>query len=346
MARFGLGRLGLVTPPLDRWFQGLVCTNVDRQAAQFLDGADLFMALSGCGLGTGLRAQANGAIYVCDRSSSHILYQKRVLDEEADRRGVPRVAFSNIIIERELAEYAAADAITVPSEFVRASFIEEGFSPAKLHKIPLAASLEAFHGTSGPPKDSFEVLFVGQLSLRKGLPYLFEAFSKVKHPAKRLTIAGLPTADFPHLKHLVPPGVRFLGHVPHAQLKSIMAKSHVLALPSIEEGLALVMGEAMACGCPVVASENSGARDLFSDGVEGFIVPPRDSAAMADRIQAIADDAALRERMSQAARLRIETLGGWGQYGSSMIALFERLLSPRATPANMPTPHVALERES
>ena len=70
--------------------------------------------------------------------------------------------------------------------------------------------------------------------------------------------------------------MEFLGVVGQERLAELMSTSHVMVLPSIEEGLALVQGQAMACGCPVIASTNTGAEDLFTDGVEGFVVPIRD----------------------------------------------------------------------
>jgi glycosyltransferase involved in cell wall biosynthesis len=104
-----------------------------------------------------------------------------------------------------------------------------------------------------------------------------------------------------------------------------MARSHVLALASVEEGLALVQGQALACGCPVVATTATGAEDLFSDGVEGFIVPDRDTDALASRLQQLADDPALRERMSAAALERVKTLGGWDHYGGQWDTLLHAL---------------------
>jgi glycosyltransferase involved in cell wall biosynthesis len=96
-----------------------------------------------------------------------------------------------------------------------------------------------------------------------------------------------------------------------------------MVLPSIEEGLALVQGQALACGCPVLASTNTGGEDLFSDGVEGYIVPVRDVAALTERMQQLADDPALQQRMSEAALRRVRTIGGWDEYGDR----WENLLS-------------------
>jgi glycosyltransferase involved in cell wall biosynthesis len=89
----------------------------------------------------------------------------------------------------------------------------------------------------------------------------------------------------------------------------------VLVLPSIEEGLALVQAQAMACECPVIATDATGAEDLFTDGVEGFIVADRDVDALASRMQQLADDSFLRAQMAAAARLRVDSMGGWDEYG-------------------------------
>jgi glycosyltransferase involved in cell wall biosynthesis len=108
-------------------------------------------------------------------------------------------------------------------------------------------------------------------------------------------------------------------------LKEIMSASDVMVLPSVEEGLALVLAQAMACGCPVIASENTGASDLFTDGREGFIVPIRDPHAIAQRLQLLADSPDLRLRMSHAAMERVKSLGGWAQYGEKMYEVFAEL---------------------
>jgi alpha-maltose-1-phosphate synthase len=104
-----------------------------------------------------------------------------------------------------------------------------------------------------------------------------------------------------------------------------MSSSHVMVLPSVEEGLALVQAQAMACGCPLISSTNTGGEDLFTDGVEGFVVPIRSPEAIAARLQQLADDAALQQRMSEAALARVHQIGGWSQYGEAWIDLLHRL---------------------
>ena len=123
--------------------------------------------------------------------------------------------------------------------------------------------------------------------------------------------------------------VEWLGAVPQSDLITLMSKSHMLVLPSIEEGLALVQAQAMACGCPVIASHNTGSEDLYTDGVEGFIVPIRNAAALADRMQRIADDPGMHQRMREAALNRVRHLGGWSEYGAKWEKTLLELLAAK-----------------
>jgi starch synthase len=108
-----------------------------------------------------------------------------------------------------------------------------------------------------------------------------------------------------------------------------MSRASVMVLPSIEEGLAMVQAQAMACGCPVIATVNAGAGDVLEDGREGFIVPPRDSEAIAQALTLLYRERDLLHAMSGAARRRVELIGGWDRYGLGIMALFERLLGTR-----------------
>jgi glycosyltransferase involved in cell wall biosynthesis len=232
------------------------------------------------------------------------------------------------VIDLEEAEYAAADCITVPSEFNVQSFIECGVSPAKIRRIPYGVNLERFHPTTPPDADHFDVLFAGSMSVRKGIPDLLAAFSELRHPRKSLSFAGdsdPALIDFLKRRSMWPEGVRVLGHLPPDRLRDAMSRSHVLVLPSIEEGLALVQAQAMACGCPVIGTEHTGARDLYEDGREGFIVPIRQPARIAECLQRLADTPHLRAQLSAAALARVGQVGGWRDYGRLASATYASL---------------------
>jgi starch synthase len=310
---------------LARWDRA----SFDAHVARHLPECDVFVGISGTGLRTGTLAQSRGAAYVCDRGSAHIRYQDQILREEFRRWGQEFDGIDPHTIAQEEAEYAAADLITVPSLFAKQSFIRMGVPEAKLHLVPYGVDLSCFSQVALPDPKYFDVLFVGAGSLQKGIPYLLDSFARLHHPGKRLTLAG---QIMPEVKTIIEQysarlPITCLGHVPQPKLKDIMSRSHVFVLPSVQDGFGMVMAQAMACGCPVIASEHTGARDLYQDGEEGFIVPIRDSEALAGCLQRLVDDPALQKQMSQASLKRVHSLGGWDCYGDTMVAVLQSLKS-------------------
>ncbi len=277
---------------------------------------DALVSLSGSSLKTGRMVQQGGGKFICDRGSSHQRFQEEILREEYDRWKVRRPVSDPRDTAREEEIYSTADAITVPSTFARDSFIAAGTPPHKVELIPYGVNLSRFEQVATPPADRFEVVFVGSVSLRKGTPYLLKAFAALKVASKRLRIVGAVSSELkPLLASLPTEQVEFLGALPQPMLKEIFSTSHLFVLPSIEDGFGVVIGQAMACGCPALTSTNTGGPDIITDGVDGFIVPVRDVSAMTERMERLAADAALQQRMSAAALERVQHLGGWQTYG-------------------------------
>jgi starch synthase len=288
---------------------------------------DALIAISGSSLKTGRDVQARGGRVICDRGSSHPRYQEQIVSEEYRRWGVDRPVSDVRDIHREEHIFEMADAITVPSSFAARSFVESGVSPEKIHVIPYGVRLEKFRRTGSPATNLFDVLYAGTVSLRKGFPYLLQAFAQLRNGTKRLRVAGAMHPDMKTVLSRLPQDqVEFLGPVSQERLTDLMSTSHLLVLPSIEEGMALVQGQALACGCPVLSSTNTGGEDLFMDEIEGFIVPVRDVDALRERMQRLADDPALQSKMSEAALRRVNTLGGWKDYGDRWESLLESLV--------------------
>jgi|SRR5579871_978187 len=288
---------------------------------------DAFIAISGAGLKTGIQVQRMGGRFICDRGSTHIRYRAELVEEEHLRWGVPEGSQNDPRdLAREEEIYERADALTVPSSYSARTYVERGMSAEKLHVLPYGVLLDRFRKVGDPPTDRFEVLYVGRVSLPKGFPYLLEAFARLKVPNKHLTVIGAMQSEMKGVLAKLPTeSVTFTGPIPQLELKDRMSRSHVMAMPSLDEGMALVQGQAMACGCPVIATTNTGAEDLFTDGVEGFIVPIRDPDALSDRMQQVADDNSLQQRMSEAALARVRGLGGWQQYGDAWEQLLREM---------------------
>jgi glycosyltransferase involved in cell wall biosynthesis len=308
---------------LDNW----VASRIASQA----EVCDVVVGLSNAALKTGRLVQSRGGKYVCDRGSSHVRYQAEILDEEHRRWGVPPLLLDERAMRRQEAEYAAADAITIPSEFARRSFVEMGVPAGKIHRVPYGVQLTRFQPGRSPSPDTFDVLFAGTVCLRKGVPYLLQAFRMLKHPRKRLRLAGSVAPDaLAVLQRLGLGDIEVLGSLPQQKLAECMSGSHVLVLPSIEDGFGLVLSQAMACGCPVISSVNTGGEDLFQDGVQGFLVPIRSPEAIHERLVQLADDPDLRQRMSSAALARVQSLGGWTTYGDDYTAFLQKLVGEAA----------------
>jgi glycosyltransferase involved in cell wall biosynthesis len=306
----------------------------DRYTERALGECDVFVGLSGAALRTGRTAKARGIRYVCDRGSSHIRFLETIMAEEHERWSLPYHGVDPRVIAREEAEYELADRITIPSGFVYDSFVQQGVAPAKLSVVPYGVDLQRFQSVARPDPERFDILFVGNVSVRKGIGYLLQAFQRVQHANKRLTLVGGISPDGASLlkRQAATDGeIVIRGHVSQPNLKHIMSRSHVMVLPSIEEGLALVQAQAMACGCPLISSRHSGALDLIEDGKEGYIVPIRDADAVAERLQRLADDPQMQGQMREAALARVSTLGGWHQYGELMHAMLDELCASRRT---------------
>jgi glycosyltransferase involved in cell wall biosynthesis len=297
--------------------------------AKNLPECDIYVGLSGSSLDSGKKVKQLGSHYICDRGSSHIRIQNQLLLEEHDKWNTPFLGIDPRTIEKEEQEYDESDMITVPSNFVLRSFIDQGVPAKKLSLLPYGVNLSQFQPVGKPAHDSFDVLFVGGMSLRKGVQYLVQAYQKLSHPAKTLTFVGSSSPELIEVlksKNLWPSDAKVKGHVPQAELKQIMSRSHVMVLPSIEEGLAMVQAQAMACGCPVIGTLHTGAENLYTHEKEGFILPIREVDALTERLQWLADHPDERAAMGKRALAHVQGMGGWRDYGDKAIAVYQTLV--------------------
>lgn len=194
-----------------------------------------------------------------------------------------------LLKEREREEWALADRIVAGSGFVAEGLKACGVPGEKIAVIPYGVDPARFSPASdgdsrGRP---LRILFVGEVGLRKGVPYLLEALRRIGPGVVEAKLAGhvaLDPAKFAPYADLA----SFLGSVPRSAMPELMRWADVLVLPSIVEGSATVTYEALMSGLAVVTTPNSGS--IVQDGVDGRIVGVRDSAALADALLAYRDD--------------------------------------------------------
>ncbi len=149
------------------------------------------------------------------------------------------------------------------------------------------------------------LLFVGRLEKRKGLDTLIKAFLRLRAGGHRLRLVVVGEGpERERCQSLVPPSLRtevlFVGAVSHAELPRYHASADVFVSPANGgESFGIVLLEGMAAGLPVVASDIPGYRTVMTDGVQGRMVPPGDSIALADALEALLANDRLRKAMAQ-----------------------------------------------
>jgi glycosyltransferase involved in cell wall biosynthesis len=314
---------------LPREIDWMVADTFGSWLARRLEPSDVCHCLSSYGLRAHRVARERyGAVTVCDRGSSHILYQDEILAEEYSLWKVPYRRIDPRVVERELQEYEECDIITVPSDFAYRTFVQKGAAKEKLRLVPYGVDLSLFRPIPKPEK-TFRVIYVGALSLQKGIPYLLQAVEPLRLPDFELWLIGVLDPEVKPILERYRGSFRYLGLIHRTKLFSYYSQGSVFVMASIQEGLALVQAQAMACGLPVISTTNTGAESLFTDGQEGFIVPIRDPGAIRDKILYLYEHPDVRDAMAHAARDRVQHLGGWGDYGSRMLSVYEDARSSR-----------------
>jgi glycosyltransferase involved in cell wall biosynthesis len=324
-----LFRYGAMPQRLDNALNRFDHASYAAFVARNLVDMDIFHGLSGHNLKAGLLAKKRGASYVCDRGSSHIAYQDKIMQEEGVRMGVQVEPIDPFGVETELAEYAAADRIFVPSLFARRTFIEAGIPAQKMWCLPYGVNLERWHTVKVASDGVFRVVFLGSLSLRKGIHDLLAAFKQVSLPKSELVLIGSRSPETERLiRHdKLPSNVVLTGRLPHNQVLEWFSRSSVFVLPSIEDGFGLVIMEAMACGLPVIATANTGGPGVIEDGINGFVVPIRSPEAIAEKLLFLFQHRDQLQAMQEAVKASIRLTKGWDTFTQGMLGLYLQLIN-------------------
>mgnify|MGYP006271146221 CR=1 FL=1 len=186
------------------------------------------------------------------------------------------------------AEYAAADAIYVHSEYVRQSFLEAGFPASRLIRTRLQPALRFQPPAERPASDDVHVVYVGRLDATKGLPLLVDAFARWRHPRARLTLVG--GWGTPAMRRYMQAALRRDSRITVApgDPLPVLHTADVFVHPSFEDGFGYAPAEALACGVPVIATADTGMAEYLVDGVNGYVVPTGDVDALVAHLDAVA----------------------------------------------------------
>jgi len=303
------------TSIVSKWLEYQMPFWFDKWASYFIGNSNVLIVWAWSALNTMQKMKQIGGICLLEECGSCNQFQNELLDEEYKKWGLVFKDYTpKHIIKREFEEVEIADYILCPSKHVANSFIKFGVSENKFVIIPYGVSLQHFR-VLGTQKKEFTVLYVGTVGVRKGIVYLFQALELLKDRInfKCIVIGSLEEQFEPlfnQYKHLF----THIPRVPHTELINYYNDASVFVLPTLDEGMALVQLEAMACGLPVIATTNSGADSIIEDGENGFIVPIRNAEAIVEKIEIVYQDKKLLHTMSINAANKAKTFT-WDNYG-------------------------------
>lgn len=251
-------------------------------------------------------AKKEGITAIYEKDSSYWKWTNALLSKEAEcnpdyanllpsLRDVPRH------LESKEEELRLADHVIVPSDLVRCSLA--GVVPEqKMHVLPFGApEVRPRTKFSLGPSVPLKVLFVGNLGQHKGIGYLLKAMDMVGVQAE-LTLIGRRLRPNDKVDEACRHW-RWHETLPHVQVLEVMQEADVLVLPSLSEGCALVVLEALACGLPVIVSPNTGSLSFVHDGREGFVVPICNAQAIAERLEILHKNREMLVEMSRQAQV-------------------------------------------
>lgn len=291
----------------------------------------IFIGWSGMSLHAIRAAKKNKMITIVERGSTHIEYQDEILQEEYRRFGI-KFFVHPAVIEKELQEYEEADYISVPSLFVKKTFLEKKIPEGKLIMNPFGAS--SFF-KPGEKKDDlqdkkFKIVYLGTLSIRKGLIYLFEALHLLSIPENEFEVLFIGSVEKqlePFIEKFKKANWKFYGHINHYELPQYLSQVDVGVQPSLEEGLSMVIPQLLACAVPMIVTPNTGGENIVTDGYNGFIIPVRSPQAIAEKIELLYHDKQKLLAMKQNATEVIKKSFTWDDYGNRYNDFINKLVA-------------------
>lgn len=284
--------------------------------ASFSRQTDLLVVLSGVGLNSFLAAKKASIATVLDCGSTHTDFQHQIVLDEFRRNGITKPLFPKGYRDRVRQEFAEADFIQIPTQFVGQTFLNAEIPKEKLLYAPYGTDLTLFKPREKPDgRTPFRVICASGVNLRKGARVLAEAWRKLNWADAELHWVGQPTPETQHLFTSSMPGLVWHSQMHHHELAELYRQCDVMTLPSFEEGLARVIIEAAASGLPCIVTPNSGAGDFFTPGdPEGWLIPVNDIDALCDALKAARENREKTFALGQRAAKRAQSFS-WDAYG-------------------------------
>lgn len=276
-------------------------------------------------------AKTAGMVALCDHSIVHPAALEELVGASRVGEGLPVAP----IMEAALADIGKADYVLVNSDFVKRTFVDQGYPAERIRVIYWGVDdnflerIPEYPASSYGRPEQLKMLFVGAFNRRKGASVLLAALERLSEASEmgpwELDVVGpveteIPSGSVELLKSLP---VRLLGPMGRSEVARKMVEADVFVFPSLAEGSARVVFEALACGCYVITTPNAGS--IVEDGVHGTLVPAGDAEALAIALRVAADRrrtvAEVGRRNSALVRSRYRQR----HYGEALVRLYDEV---------------------
>jgi glycosyltransferase involved in cell wall biosynthesis len=257
--------------------------------AHFIAQADMVISFENSSRHIFKKAHKLGKITILELSSLHYHFIGSLRQQyEAFRKSLPDDVFFDKVCANKERELKLANYIFTISELARQSLLDAGFAPGQVYKVNLGFDPVHFQPKKTYSQHTFKLIYAGTMTPRKGIHLIIKAFLELGLPDSSLTLVG-PIDDAGELIKAHKGQVQYFPFMHHKDLKLKLQEADLFVFPSYFDGWAMIVLEAMACGTPVIVSENTGAKEAVSQG-GGFIIPVDDLEALKEKIRYFYDN--------------------------------------------------------
>lgn len=236
------------------------------------------------------------------------------------------------------AEAQMASHFLCASSFTRQTLIENGANPNRIAVVPYGVDARRFAPANEPVskahKGKMRLLFVGTINQRKGIKYLLEALRLLRSTQIELVVCGRVVDNLELFKQ-AGPRIDLRPSVSFDELRCAYQKSDLFVFPSLVEGFAQVLLEALSSGLPILSTTHTAAPDLIDEGIQGYVVPPRRPDLLAERIDWLASHPDHLAEMKVAARQRASEFD-WARFRCGVVESIRSFESNTASTSQVP----------
>lgn len=311
-----------------QWAESLGWGLYGLQSRKYIKESDIFHVRSGAGnCGAIRKAKAAGMKVIVDQSAAHPdeITAQLLKAYKGDKIPFdPHTGTWKYVIE----DCKNADYILVISDYIKNSFIVNGFDSRYIFVIPLGIKEEFYNLKSSYKLEStVKLIYTGGVTIWKGALLMIEMINKLieRDIAFEIDVIGSISEEISIPMDLLQnKKVRFHGYKTHKEMIEYLKKADIYIYPSYCDGGAQSQREAMAAGLPVISNSKTGSQIIHAEN--GWLIPDDSSEALTEAVIKLSNDETLREKIGRNAAATIQNNYTWKQYGENVLKLYTKIL--------------------